>query len=144
MTDTAKTKTGSCLCGAVQFEVDAPLRQVTGCHCTMCRKQTGHFLAFTSVWPENFRLTEERGLKWYRSSEGLQRGFCTECGSVLLFKPDSGERVSISAGALDGDTGLALVAHIYADDKGDYYGLEPDLPASPDNSGVAPMPVKGA
>ena len=144
MTDPAQTKTGSCLCGAVKFEVNPPLRQVTGCHCTMCRKQTGHFLAFTSVWPENFRLTEDRGLKWYRSSEGLQRGFCAECGSVLVFKPDSGARVSIAAGALDGETGLALVAHIFDADKGDYYALEPDLPASPDKSAAAPMPSKPA
>lgn len=138
----SETRTGGCLCGAVKFEVDTPLRQVTGCHCTMCRKQTGHFLAFTSVWPENFRLTEARGLKWYRSSDILERGFCGECGSAVLFRPESGDKISFSAGALDDDTGIELVAHIFTADKGDYYGLEPDLPSSAEKDAVAPMPER--
>ena len=44
--------TGSCLCGAVRYQVDGPLKQMIGCHCTMCRKQTVHFLAFTAAWNE--------------------------------------------------------------------------------------------
>ena len=40
---------GSCLCGAVKFEVKGSLSAVEGCHCSMCRKWTGHFLASTEV-----------------------------------------------------------------------------------------------
>jgi hypothetical protein len=34
-------KPGSCLCGAVAFEITGPLRSVIACHCHQCRKQTG-------------------------------------------------------------------------------------------------------
>lgn len=34
---------GSCLCGAVKFEVEGSLSAVEGCHCSMCRKWTGHY-----------------------------------------------------------------------------------------------------
>ena len=31
--------TGSCLCGAVTFEVDGELPGPDGCHCTQCNAQ---------------------------------------------------------------------------------------------------------
>ncbi|MGZ9006346.1 MAG: GFA family protein, partial [Burkholderiales bacterium] len=34
---------GSCLCGAVTFEVAAILEPPDACHCSQCRKQSGHF-----------------------------------------------------------------------------------------------------
>ncbi len=37
-------KTGSCLCGGVTFEMRGPLKAITACHCTQCRKQTGNLL----------------------------------------------------------------------------------------------------
>ncbi len=40
---------GPCLCGAVRFEVSAPPRTVLACHCTQCRKQSGHFCAASRV-----------------------------------------------------------------------------------------------
>ncbi len=40
---------GSCLCGETKFEVHGPLRNSVACHCTQCRKQTGHYLSATSA-----------------------------------------------------------------------------------------------
>jgi len=142
MSQTQMSKTGSCLCGAVKYQVDGPVKQVVGCHCTACRKQTGHFLATTDAWNDHFKLTEQRGLKWYRSSDHSRRGFCAECGSVLFFATDGAEKISITAGTLDGATGLNLVAHIFVDDKGDYYDLEESTPHHPQGGDTVPMPPK--
>ena len=60
-------KTGSCLCGAVKFTVTGPLRPVIACHCRQCRKQTGNYMSATGAKDEYLKLTETRGLKWYRS-----------------------------------------------------------------------------
>lgn len=120
------TKTGSCLCGAVAFEVEEPLRPVIVCHCKQCRKQTGSMMHATAVDNDRFRLTEQRGLKWYRASEWARRGFCGECGSVLFWKPDKGQHTSFTAGSLDGATGLAVEGHIFCDYKGDYYAVPKD------------------
>ena len=40
---------GSCLCGAVTFAVEGELRPPDACHCTNCRKQSGHYFASTDV-----------------------------------------------------------------------------------------------
>lgn len=120
---------GSCLCGAVKFSARGPFRDVVACHCGQCRKTSGHYLAATSVQPENFSLLEERGLKWFRASDIAKRGFCGECGCSLLWEPDDKSRICIFAGALDGKTGLKLASHIFTADKGDYYEI-PDSPGA--------------
>lgn len=114
---------GSCLCGAVAYEVNGPLRNVVGCHCNQCRKTTGHFLAATAASFSDFRLTREDGLAWYRSSDTAKRGFCGTCGSTLFWQADGRDYIAIAAGSLDGATGLRLEGHIFCANKGDYYEL---------------------
>ncbi|MGH6907846.1 MAG: GFA family protein, partial [Aestuariivirga sp.] len=69
-------KSGSCLCGAVKYEVTGPLRDVLACHCGQCRKQTGNYMTATAAKDTDLRIVEDRGLKWYRSSNIAKRGFC--------------------------------------------------------------------
>lgn len=114
---------GSCLCGAVAYEVDGPLRNIVGCHCNQCRKTTGHFLAATAASLSDFRLTREDGLTWYRSSNIAKRGFCGTCGSTLFWQADGRDYIAIAAGSLDGATGLTIEGHIFCANKGDYYEL---------------------
>jgi len=116
-------KTGSCLCGAVKFEVKGPLRAVIACHCHQCRKQTGNYMSATGAKDIYLKMTEARGLKWYRSSDEARRGFCGECGSTLFWKGDGRDYTAIAAGAIDGPTGLKLAGHIFCDYAGDYYEI---------------------
>jgi len=136
-------KTGSCLCGAVQYEFEGPTRDVIACHCTACRKQSGHFWTSISVHNEQFRFTEEKGLKWYHASDHSRRGFCGECGSFIAFETMGSGKISPSAGSVNGPTGLKTIGHIYTATKGDYYDLESGIPAYDDDDGGAfPMPPK--
>lgn len=41
--------TGSCLCGAVRFEAAGDLPGPDGCHCSKCRKWSGHYFTSTDV-----------------------------------------------------------------------------------------------
>jgi hypothetical protein len=116
-------KTGSCLCGAVAFEITGQLRPVIACHCHQCRKQTGTYMSSTAVKDEQFRLTETRGLKWYRSSDTGRRGFCEQCGSVLFWKGDGYDYIAIAAGSIDGKLGVTLDGHIFCESAGDYYQI---------------------
>jgi hypothetical protein len=115
-------KTGSCLCGAVKYQV-SKLGDVTACHCEQCRKQTGNYWASSSAKDIDLKLVETRGLKWFRSSETAQRGFCGECGSTLFWKGDGKDYTAITAGTIDGKSGLKLAGHIYCDNAGDYYEI---------------------
>ncbi len=114
---------GSCLCGAVTYEVHGPLRDVIACHCSQCRKQTGHYMAATAASREHFKLVRADELRWYRSSDSAQRGFCGRCGSVLFWSRDGGPDISITAGTIDGPTGVRTEGHIFCASKGDYYVL---------------------
>jgi len=125
---------GSCLCGSVEFEVVPPLRDVIACHCTQCRKTSGHYWAASSVPLAQFRLQADEGLVWFRSSDTAERGFCRNCGASLFWKPDGEGRMAFAPGALDGPTGLTLGAHIFTDDAGDYYAPEGPSP----HAGVMP------
>lgn len=127
---------GSCLCEAVKYQVIAPLRPVVSCHCTQCRKTSGHYVAATSALLSGFRLTEDKGLKWYRSSGIARRGFCGRCGSNLFWQRDGADRISIMAGTLDGPTGLVTEVHIFCADAGDYYEIPASVPQFPGNRTV--------
>jgi hypothetical protein len=124
----AAMKTGGCHCGAVRYTVTGPLRDVIYCHCTQCRKQTGHFVAATRVADETLAITGAGQLTWYAASPGARRGFCRHCGSLLLWKRDGSDMTSIMAGSMDLPTGLTASHHIFAADKGDYYELADGLP----------------
>ncbi|PCJ73855.1 MAG: aldehyde-activating protein [Rhodobacteraceae bacterium] len=119
---------GGCLCGAVTYMIDGPLRPVVSCHCAQCRKTSGHYVAATSAARDQITIVGQ--VQWYKSSETARRGFCPTCGSNL-FWDGAGANMSIHAGTLDGATGLQTRGHIYVADKGDYYEIAGDLPQVP-------------
>ena len=124
--------TGSCLCGAVRYEVPRPLRDVVLCHCTMCRKVHGHVGACTVVPKAALTLAESHGLKWYRSSDKARRGFCGECGATLFWEPYARDYVAIAAGTLDPPTGLRTTLQVHVGSACDYYAIDPAIPQRAD------------
>ncbi|MEO1536974.1 MAG: GFA family protein [Pseudomonadota bacterium] len=117
---------GSCLCGAVTFEVKGAAAGFSCCHCGQCRKQSGHVWA--SAYMEDGTIEIRGELRWYRSSEAASRGFCPTCGSFLFWKKDKYDTPSFSLGAIDGPTGVRLAKHIFTADKGDYYDIADCVP----------------
>jgi hypothetical protein len=117
---------GSCLCGAIKYEVHGPLRPIVACHCTQCRKSSGHYGAATRAKKADVTLIGDC-LKWFRSSEKAERGFCSNCGSNLFWRRIDGDRISIWAGSIDGPSGLKLVGQLFVETAGDYYSV-PDVP----------------
>src|SRR5438105_923693 len=116
--------TGSCLCGAVRYEVRGPLRDVVVCHCGMCRKSHGHIGAYTAAPKGALHLVESRGLKWYRSSGVARRGMRRNA----FWDGTGRDTISIAAGTLDAPTGLRTLVQIYVEDKGDYYDVDAAVP----------------
>jgi len=118
---------GSCLCGAVRYTVTGPLRDVVACHCTQCRKQSGHFFAATSAPREAITVEGAENVTWYDSSSGIRRGFCKTCGSHLFWDSGISPTMTFLAGSIDGATGLKIAGHIFCADKGDYYEIDDGL-----------------
>jgi hypothetical protein len=117
---------GGCLCGAVRYRIDGPLRDVVACHCGQCRRTSGHHVAATSAAWRDVAITGEP--RWFASSPEARRGFCPACGSNLFWERPGSGRLSIFAGTLDTPTGLRLGGHIFVADKGDYYDIADGLP----------------
>ena len=124
------TLSGSCLCGGVEFEVTGALRDVVACHCTQCRKTSGHHVAATACDDDDLKFNKLDTLAWYRSSETAERGFCSRCGSSLFWRSSGSNSTSIMSGTLDGKTGLRLSGHIHCATKGDYYEITDGLAQS--------------
>lgn len=119
---------GSCLCGAVSFEVPGELPAPDACHCSQCRKTSGHFWASTDVPKADVTIHGENNVRWFQSSEKVRRGFCGTCGSALFWDPIHHARIAIAMGAFDAPTGATLGKHIFTADKGDYYAIADGLP----------------
>ncbi len=122
------TATGSCLCGEVQYYVNGPMgSDVHPCHCSQCRKQSGHFAAYIPVdnW-DDVVIQGANNVTWYRASDTARRGFCKICGSQLFWVPEGGERISgdVTGGTLDtAPRNLHVESHIFVADKGKYYEI---------------------
>jgi len=128
----AVVATGGCLCGGVRYRIDGPLRPVTTCHCSQCRRTSGHFVAATEAASADLVLTSSETLRWYTSSPEAERGFCARCGGNLFWRPLKAgrNRTSIMAGTLDPPTHLTIARHIFVADKSDYYTLQDGVPQS--------------
>ncbi|HYU15961.1 MAG TPA: GFA family protein [Candidatus Acidoferrum sp.] len=118
---------GRCLCGAVEFELEAPTDFLGICHCQSCRLSHGApFVAWTSVPLDrfSFRAGEER-VRWYRSSRWIRWGFCETCGSPLLYRADEEghpeapkvDRMYVSAGSLVTPLDREVEAHHSYEEK---------------------------
>ncbi len=131
MTETETTHTGGCLCGGVRYRIRGALRGVIACHCAQCRRTSGHYAAMTSAPSANIEMTASGSLRWYKSSDTAERGFCGVCGGNLFWKQVGRDAVSITAGTLDVPTNLKVEEHIFFADKSDYYSINDDLPKQP-------------
>ena len=116
----------TCLCGEIQIDVAGDLPTPNACHCTQCRKQSGHYWASVDLPTSAVTITGD--IRWYQASEKVRRGFCGTCGSFLIWDPIRHDSIAIAMGAFDDATKVKLGSHIFVADKGDYYDITDDLP----------------
>lgn len=117
---------GSCLCGAVAFEVDGEIVSPDACHCVQCRKWTGHFYAGSDIKRSELKIEGRENIKWYQSSEKVRRGFCNQCGSTLFFDPLDQQKhnwIGVAMGAFDSPVEKPISLHIFVAEKGKYYQI---------------------
>ena len=109
MTEPSLPLTGGCGCGAVRFEITAPLVAAAYCHCTRCQRRTGTAAASSArLESGSLRITEgEEHLRAWSPGTGLEKAFCGECGSAVFARnPATGEIAVVRLGAIDGDPGV--------------------------------------
>ncbi|RZJ93328.1 MAG: GFA family protein [Brevundimonas sp.] len=106
----SRWRTGSCHCGAVRFEADAPDgTTMRACTCSMCEK-VGYIHVI--VPQSRFRLLQGgKSLTSYRFNTGVaDHLFCSVCGVKGFYRPRSNpDGWSINARCLDDTSGLVEV-----------------------------------
>ena len=114
---------GSCLCGAVRFEVAGDFERFYLCHCQHCRKDTG------SAHGANLFSSSAR-LRWLTGEDKVtvfnlpntrhRHCFCSTCGSALPDLQMNGTLLKVPAGSLDTDVHMRPDAHIFVASKANW------------------------
>lgn len=106
---------GSCLCGAVRFELSEPPMSAGYCHCTRCQKRTGTACAASAmVNAHAFRWLagEELVSGWRHPDGGGEKCFCSHCGGHLIVRmPEDPEVLGVRMAAFDSDPGIRPSYH---------------------------------
>jgi hypothetical protein len=122
---------GSCLCGAVEYEINGPLGDIIYCHCSRCRKAGGAaFAAVSAVKTADFRIIKgQDALKTYRTDGGVDRVFCGNCGSPLITQRESmPDVVRLRIGSLDTPAGKKVAMHVFVGSKADWDDIHDTAP----------------
>ncbi|MFZ4289520.1 GFA family protein [Variovorax sp. HJSM1_2] len=122
---------GGCLCGAVKYEITGSLGPGVYCHCSRCRKANGSaFAAVAAVAASDFHIIKgQESLRSYRTDSGVQRVFCSICGSPIIGKRDNTpEAVRVRIGTLDTPLETKVSAHIFVGSKAEWYEISDQTP----------------
>ena len=82
----ARSYSGSCFCGAVQFVVTGEPVAMGYCHCESCRRwSAGPVNAFTLWKPDAVRITRGAdNIGTYNKTPNTSRKWCKTCGGHIL------------------------------------------------------------
>lgn len=126
---------GSCLCEAVQYQIDGKLGPAMMCHCAKCRKASGSAYAVNAVvsTADFHLLSGEKQLTEYESTSGVFRAFCNQCGSPLFSRRSAtSDYIRLRMGTLDTPVDIKPDAHIFVASKAPWDIIHDALPQYPE------------
>jgi hypothetical protein len=127
---------GSCVCGAVRFEIDVPAVWSWHDHSAASRHAQGcAYATYVGSWKSRFRLLDgAQHISRYEDAErGTARSFCTRCGAPLFYeRARSPKIVNIPRALFSERTGREPRYHMNLSEQADWTYL-----------GEALAPLKG-
>ncbi len=127
---------GSCLCGAVAYEVATPFRMARNCHCSRCRhgRSAAHASNAFAGFDDVTYLKGEDKLVTYKLPEArfFAQTFCRTCGSLMPRRDPERKIAVVPMGSLDDDPGIRPGDHIYVASKAGWFTITDDLPQHPE------------
>jgi hypothetical protein len=118
---------GGCLCGKLRFRVTAAPIDSGYCHCRMCQRNSGApVVAWTTFPAASFSWVGNPAT--YVSSPKVQRQFCAECGSYLVFRVENSTEVSVNTASLDEPASFPPRMHIFAESRIPWFRTDDNLP----------------
>jgi hypothetical protein len=124
---------GGCACGAIRYESMAKPVLMLHCHCRDCQRSSGGpFSSFVIVPADSFKLLQG-ALRFHASpseAAGMtRRGFCPDCGSPVVVKPDAAlQFAAIRTASLDDPSAFELQMDVWTSDAHPWDQMNPGLP----------------
>ena len=127
---------GKCLCGNIEFVIDAEPLGARMCWCRDCQRIASGSATVNVLFPEEavhyagqmttLRLTADSG-------NTVERGFCPRCGSQMYSKTiePGGMPMRVRAGTLDDPELMAPTAIIWAESAPSWASFDPKLKTYP-------------
>ena len=136
--NTMKRSQGSCVCGAVRYELSAEPIALFCCHCTECQTASGSSFVLAMKMPYGGLTIVEGEAKPYLRPEadGQTRNVfrCPQCLAALWSERlDLKEVITVYAGTLDESSRLKPVAHIWTRDAQPWIELPKNSLQFPEN-----------
>lgn len=127
------TRSGSCLCGRIRYEIHSEASAVYLCHCRQCQKAQGSAFVATLPMPASdfVLLAGADALKTYRATPEKMRCFCAECGSPIYSRVDGAAQLRLRVGTLDDCTDMKVAAQIFAGNRAPWLDSADAAPAYP-------------
>jgi hypothetical protein len=97
----------------------------------MCRKlHASAFRTRAKIKTESWTTIQgDKFIKFYESSPGEHKGFCSECGSSLFTKFDANPDIlGFPLGTLDTDPNIKPARHVYVANKAAWHEITDHLP----------------
>ncbi len=122
--------TGSCLCGAIKYEVNGEPVRTAVCHCDDCRKATGSSYATNFFFKEeDIVVTQGTPKEFQHKSDAgntMTKQFCGNCGSQLFGIGTGSPGVKhVKAGTLDNVGDLKPAISVFTARKHPFTVLDP-------------------
>lgn len=137
--------TGGCACGAIRYDVAAEPVMAFHCQCTSCQKATGAGHASALAFPRAAaKITGSPKFHETPADSGnsARRGFCTNCGSLVLGgssgRPDM---LVVFVGSLDDPGRFAPQAVVFHAHAQPWDVIDPALPTFPT---IPPAPERAS
>jgi hypothetical protein len=130
---------GRCLCGSVTYQSNAEPTFTAVCHCTHCQRSGGAFSVNLGMPAESVQVSgatlanyEDMGT----SGNGLNRMFCSKCGSAVATDAKLFPGVLfIKAGTLDDSSWVKPGLHIWTDSAQSWVIIDANVQKVPKNPG---------
>lgn len=138
-TSSARTLTGKCLCGAVQYAVADEFGYAMNCHCSNCRRTTGAaFKPFAGIERAKLRVIQGEEELMRFGEERDHDVHCRRCGSLLYSIARAGAYVHVAMGTLVDDPSIRPSKHIFVGSKAPWFTITDGLPQYEEHVVAAP------
>lgn len=139
----AEKLTGGCLCGAIRYELAAPVEAIVACYCSDCRHASGTAASINARVPgDAFRIVSGKPRVFAKAADSgrmLHRHFCGDCGSPIYTQhADGPELVILKVGSLDVQEGMKLAASIWVRSRPAWATVDATAPAYETSRPVPP------